>query len=426
MKTLKRFFLLLVSTYAAVVNGQVPTIWTTIENNAVSRYLTEVTYTSKDDTSCVANYTSLSSSRLDLPLSTLVDVPAPFLKYVVQGNVSVRYSFDRYFTASATDTVFVQTDAQNVPIYDVQPGMTCFYRFYFNYLMIGWGEIEAAPQLRMIYVPSIGNVRDIGGWPVADGRTVKYGKLIRGSELNGMHTADDVDIKHLLHIGVSAEIDMRADNEEGHGVSAFGFKNQAETMDGDVPSFLYINDSGQLLKQMTKYEYLKRWQQEFEFIVANLRAGRTVYYHCRWGADRTGYLSLLLEGLLGVGYDHLIKDYELTSFRQFSLKTKDMIDPVISFIIETQSGNTLQQKFRHFWTDKVGVSEDDVDYFINEMLEGEKIEEPYETAVTTIASPMPASVSYDLSGRRFSGARRGLFLVRQSDGSMRKVVRTNE
>ncbi|MCR4809961.1 MAG: tyrosine-protein phosphatase [Prevotella sp.] len=423
---LRLFFLLLVSVCAAAVNGQKSTIWTTIENDAVSRFLNEVTYTEKSDTSRVADFLTLSSQRLDLPQPTMVDVPELFLKYVNQGNVSVHYCYDRFFNTSAIDTVFVEKDAQSTPVYDVQPGVTCFYRYYFNSMIIGWGEIEATPQLRMIYVPSIGNVRDIGGWPVADGRTVKYGKLIRGSELNGIHIAEDTDIRHLLHIGVSAEIDLRGNYEDGSGMSVFGFKSLTETADGDVPTFLYVNDSGQLLKQMTKYEYLQRWRQEFEFIVANLRVGRTVYYHCRWGADRTGYLSLLLEGLLGVDYDHLIKDYELTSFRKNSLKTKDMIDPIISFIVETQSGNTLQQKFRHFWTDRVGVSDDDVDYFIDEMLEGEKNEDPYETAVTTVVSSVPASVYYDLSGRRIHGARRGFFLVRQSDGCTRKVVKTNE
>ena len=39
-----------------------------------------------------------------------------------------------------------------------------------------------------------------------------------------------------------------------------------------------------------------------------------VYYHCYGGADRTGTLGFLINGLLGVSYSDLVIDFELTSY----------------------------------------------------------------------------------------------------------------
>jgi protein tyrosine/serine phosphatase len=40
--------------------------------------------------------------------------------------------------------------------------------------------------------------------------------------------------------------------------------------------------------------------------------GDNVYFHCRIGADRTGTLAYLLEGLLGVQDEDRYEEYELT------------------------------------------------------------------------------------------------------------------
>ena len=42
--------------------------------------------------------------------------------------------------------------------------------------------------------------------------------------------------------------------------------------------------------------------------------GIDVYYHCFGGADRTGTVGFLLNGLLGVSYTDLVIDFELTSY----------------------------------------------------------------------------------------------------------------
>lgn len=406
MKRLRYCLACVASVLVASVMAQSEHFHANIQNEAVSRFMSEVTYSTMDDVSQVDEYlkTAAAGERLDVPQPVYVQLPELLRTYMGNKNFSVLYWLDGTTDAEVTDTVTAKVNSQGAPIYDVQPGVECQYNTYFYNNVIGSGTVTTEGPVRMINLETMRNVRDLGGWTTIDGRTIKYGKLIRGSELNGMHVASAADIRHLRILGVEAELDLRADYEDAHGVSAFGFKSARQAGSDEQATYLYTSDSGQLPAHITQYMYLQRWRQEFNFIVANLRASRTIYFHCRWGADRTGYLSLLLEGLLGVPYDGLIKDYELTSFASLN-KKKEMIDPVIEIVL-THKGETLQEKFEDFWVKRVGVKQTDVDYFINEMLEGEEVV----TSVSKVQQSPVSTITYDLMGRPVSPNYKGLVI----------------
>lgn len=406
MKRLRYCLACVASVLAVSVMAQSEHFHANIQNEAVSRFMSEVTYSTMDDVSQVDEYlkTAAAGERLDVPQPVYVQLPELLRTYMCNKNFSVLYWLDGTTDAEVTDTVTAKVNSQGAPIYDVQPGVECQYNTYFYNNVIGSGTVTTEGPVRMINLETMRNVRDLGGWTTIDGRTIKYGKLIRGSELNGMHVASAADIRHLRILGVEAELDLRADYEDAHGVSAFGFKSARQAGSDEQATYLYTSDSGQLPAHLTQYMYLQRWRQEFNFIVANLRASRTIYFHCRWGADRTGYLSLLLEGLLGVPYDGLIKDYELTSFASLN-KKKEMIDPVIEIVL-THKGETLQEKFEDFWVKRVGVKQTDVDYFINEMLEGEEVV----TSVSKVQQSPVSTITYDLMGRPVSPNYKGLVI----------------
>lgn len=399
------------------VGSKAQTFRVNLENEAVRRYLSEVRYTSADDESRVADYCTGWNTRLDWPVPLVVNIPEKMTKYALDGSLVFIYSSSNSFDRDVTTLPLRDYE---LTIYNMVPGTTYFYTFLSNNTILGVGRIVTQGQLRMIYAPSVLNVRDIGGWPTADGRRVRYGKIFRGGELNGRHVADATDLTRLRQLGVAAEIDLRADYEEEHGVSAFGFTDETTTPAGQVPSFFYSNDSGQLPEHITRYAYLYRWRRQFQFIVRNLQAGRAIYQHCRYGADRTGYLSLLLEGLLGLDYDSLIKDYELTSFIS-GIRKKERIDPVIEYI-ESLGGNSLQEKFQTFWLTKVGVSQADINYFMSAMLEGEA---PVVSGIADVEAQEDVNNGYstadyyDMQGHRMDANRlsRGLYIM-----NGRKVV----
>lgn len=50
----------------------------------------------------------------------------------------------------------------------------------------------------------------------------------------------------------------------------------------------------------------------FKYIVARLKEGKSMLYHCKGGADRTGVMSAILEGVLGASSNTINLDYEST------------------------------------------------------------------------------------------------------------------
>ena len=383
-----------------------------IENLAVRRFLSQVTY-ERETPSQVELYDTIPPQQRDIPNPVFIPVPrnnARFITVVALDEKNMLQRFIQNLPSGSTEAY----------IYNLLPDRKYHFQVMGDGQTLAKGIFFTTGQLRMIYVPELFNTRDLGGWTCLDGRVVRYGKLYRGCELNGRHTVDSVDIVTLKALGIAAEIDMRSHHyEEGAGVSAFGFLDESQVSGDDYPTYLYTEDSGYELRSLTSYSYQRRWQKQFQFIVENLRRNRPVYFHCTWGCDRTGMLSLMLEGLLGMGYDNMMKDYELSSFH--SLRTKDMRDDVIDYF-NKQAGNTLQEKITTYFLTKLNVQKADIDFFLSAMLEGEAIN-------VTVKNPSytPSSYSYyDVSGRPCEKPlRKGIYVRRNADGTVSKTIQTS-
>ena len=398
-----------------------------LENDAVNRFMNEVTY-APGDTSVVNNYTIEGDKTLHRPRPVVIDLPV-----TTADSVSVVC----YVASTLSDSLVfrVPTATGRAALYNLIPQRDYAYEVCVGDSVLQQGSIKTEGQVRMIRVDgSVVNVRDLGGWLTSDGQQrIRYGRLFRGSELNWLYEATPAGLDTLRMLGVGAEIDMRAhweavDKSYGHpeteGVSVFGFQNAANTPSGEVATYLYSNDSGQLPTNMNTYLWQYKWRQQFQFIVNNLRCKRAIYYHCIQGKDRTGYLSLLLEGLLGVSYSDIMKDYELTHFIFTTSSKKSQMDEVIAYI-EGMNGETLRDKFNTYFTTKIRASQADIDYFREVMLEDVDEDNPGPgTGVCSVAvAAVPAVGCYDLSGRRLSKApKSGIYLKADGQGAVRKMI----
>ena len=89
-----------------------------------------------------------------------------------------------------------------------------------------------------------------------------------------------------------------------------------------------------------------------------------VYMHCWGGADRTGTVAFILEGLCGVSETDLAIDYELTSFTMFGLRTRmnrgtaNFADVVAK--IKTYPGAALAEKFAAYARDTLGLTDAEI------------------------------------------------------------------
>jgi len=255
----------------------------------------------------------------------------------------------------------------------------------------------------MIYAPSISNIRDLGGWRTTDGQYVRYGLIYRGGELNGGHVATTADIKRLRDLGIGAEIDLRVDYENGAGKSAFNFTTSNNT-------FYFANGNDCYPESMSSQESYDHWKSAFNLLLANLKQGKSVYFHCIWGADRTGLFSLLLEGLLGIPQDRSNKNYELTTFSLAGIRTRGTQDAFFNYINDLK-GTTLQKRFNTFFVDKIGIQQSDIDEFRQIMLTKDLADAIEEIPVTRETGPDSDAI-YDLSGRRIPNDRptRGVYI----------------
>ena len=400
-----------------------------VENSAVAKYIAEVIY-EPGNPSVVTSYTEGTTGRLDIPTPVVMELPESDVDslWIVCCDEK---------TLGDSLTFHVPAAAGVAQLYNFIPQRTYLYEVKAGDVVKQQGRIFTDGQVRMIRVPgTVANVRDLGGWTTEDGQRIKYGRIFRGSALNGTYyEATEEGIEVLRELGVGAEIDMRAWYNEGNNVSVFGFQSSANTPSGQVPTFYYSSDSGQLPAHLNTYSYQYRWRMEFQFIVNNLRQQRAIYQHCVLGRDRTGYLSLLLEGVLGLSYNDLIKEYELSFFDIKSASKKDSIDKVIDYI-EQLDGETLRDKFNTYFVKKLLVKQTDIDYFRAEMLEAATIDDDDNgdnndddghgplTGVAELSSDKVASISVsDISGRRvMSTGRGGIFLLRDSNGRVRKMI----
>lgn len=250
--------------------------------------------------------------------------------------------------------------------------------------------IVASGRRRMISVPSIGNVRDLGGLCTEDGRHTKYGLIFRGSRLNnnGM-TLKQEDKDELLRIGIKADLDLREDTEEKLGEV---YRTRKSPISNDIDFKLFPTSNKSYFKKLRENdEYIKAVQ----WIIDELKAGKPVYFHCKTGADRTGTLAFLIESLLGVTETDRSIDFELTSFffdfgdpqtyafRSRSIdKTIEIADKssydwggMYEVIDRYYSGDTYSRKVYNYLNKGIGtmssatVSSDDLDWFIDFMLD---------------------------------------------------------
>ena len=328
-----------------------------LENYAVRRYLSQVKYAGSSDASKVAAYNVAPPARRDIPNAVMIPVPA----HEEEAEIVVKYD---YYEEVARITV--PAGVSEAYVYNLIPQQTYYYHVNSSDGEISGGAFHTTGHLRMVYAPSAYNIRDLGGWETQDRHRTTYGHLFRGSTLNGYVSATPEDIQALKDLGIGGEIDLRYqesyDKDMGCGTSAFGFGT-------DDYFFAAANDwtAANLNESGTQ----QRLKQEFDFILNHFRQGKAVYYHCAWGADRTGMLSFLLEGVLGLTIDQIYKDYELTSFSAAPgatnrLKTsfQDRIDVILAL-----DGATLRNKFENYFVNKLGVSIDDINYFRSVMLE---------------------------------------------------------
>lgn len=236
--------------------------------------------------------------------------------------------------------------------------------------------------VRMIYTPSVWNVRDLGGWACTGGR-VKYGKIFRGGHFGNITNADKTALVDWL--GVATDIDLRNNSETGSITTSplgAGVEYFHQSLD------FYANAVSTSAASARTVAVLKK-------VMACVVANKPCYFHCMSGADRTATVAYLLLSLLGVSQSDKDKEYELTAFsdeadgRRFRSTNYNVTNgngwyPLIKYFRDTYTGENDNEKVVA-WAIANGITSAEINAFRAAMVSGdvgEVIVPPQEYTVT--------------------------------------------
>ena len=363
-----------------------------IENDMMAAYLDYVDkhpYNNADYSySYVYEYSKdkSSSNRLDLPLPVTLSWIS-----TQTGTMSADVYYDSAHTQPETMAyVKFSSDAHSVDIYNLIPNRHYYYVIKAGNETVASGEFNTTGHRRILYVadppcgkPYANNCRDIGGLKTIDGHTVKYGKIFRGTNMDSTTFIQQNYIKDVM--GVGLDVDLRyneAASPSSDGSKMFNGLNLYQIPASTSTSNTSGTYTGHTRESYNSWNDLKtayKMGPTLTRIINAAENGVGVYIHCKVGADRTGFVCLMLEAILGVKQELCDVDYELTSFspdvgsnpyrRRTDAPESWYYYPMGINAIKDRSGTTFQQKAIDYAVNVLGVPAEKITAFQNCMLE---------------------------------------------------------
>jgi len=180
---------------------------------------------------------------------------------------------------------------------------------------------------RVIHLKGTGNTRDIGGYETTDGRTIRWGQIIRSDQLS---RATEADFQKLEAMGLRTVIDLRTTRENK--------KEPTKWVGDNPPQFFHFpvgrsdgpwfNAQRKLLSRnrFTEDQMMEHMINGYRMVadvgspsyqalldVVRDESNWPVLIHCAAGKDRAGIATALILETLGVDREIIMEDFMLTN-----------------------------------------------------------------------------------------------------------------
>ena len=286
----------------------------------------------------------------------------------------------------------IRSSESSCGIYNMIPGREYWWKVEAGFpdgvkKIMNSGNFTTTGRRRFLNIDNVCNVRDLGGIRTTDGVRIKYGLIFRGGEMDGGRfdnggnacKISSSGINAMKDAGIAAVLDLRTAEE--------ALEKYSSSLGKDI-DYVRFEDAN-------AYYYDKFWKTDtyiraMQWVIDELKDGKPVYFHCIYGADRTGTLAFIIEALLGVAESDIAVDYELTSFsygltspprrrgpkNEVSVyRYKEMVQGLKNS--HDISGSDLQERVRNFLLNgypgakgkSAVISEADLDWFEDYMKE---------------------------------------------------------
>ncbi|MFN8419726.1 MAG: tyrosine-protein phosphatase [Anaerolineae bacterium] len=261
-------------------------------------------------------------------------------------------------------------------------------RYYFTLLVHHNGSpTRRVVAERILPLELAPNFRDIGGYPAADGKHTRWGKLFRTGPFSSL---TDFDREYLLQLHFKLVCDLRSETEveqmpdtlpdsasEYWWHPVFSHKESTAGVRRFLLSVNNIDKLNSALQESYKQDMIDKKGAIFGTTLRRILAADTLpmSIHCTAGKDRTGVTVALLFAALGVPDEVIIADYSLSNLFNYYFRaalkdnsrglrilrlTQDSLMPLLLAHPDTMRGTlahirTTYGSYANYLNDQCGV-----------------------------------------------------------------------
>jgi protein-tyrosine phosphatase len=158
---------------------------------------------------------------------------------------------------------------------------------------------------RLLPLEGGSNFRDMGGYPAADGKHVRWGRMFRSG---GQAMLTPTDLERVRQLKLANLVDLRSDEErllapskiDGVAYTAIGYSMAKLSLGGGMDA-TYRGFPSMMAPQLR------------QIFAKLLREEQPLAYNCSAGQDRTGFVSAMILSALGTPRETIFADYHLTT-----------------------------------------------------------------------------------------------------------------